>query len=458
MKGPLSGVLAGLLLSGAAPCMGAEVDIVHGDLIRFNDNGAWCWFQGPRVVFDPATGTLLIASVADDWGEGGAEREGDVEVTAFDMASGGLSRFTLHDRLISYNTGDDHNTPALWIRPDGRYLAMYAGHNNDNLSRYRVTTQPGDATEWGPERHFDWAAANPAGVDFPTSYSNLIYLPAERRLYNFARGDNRSPNVMVSDDDGETWRYGGKLTRTPAGVGYVNGYPKYASNGSDTIHFIITEHHPRDFNNGVYHGFIRGGRTHGSDGAVVDESIFDEQAPTPTGFTPVIRGGQTIDGVRLTRAWTTDLVVDGRGLPHALLTARADDDDTDHRFVHARFDGASWIVHHLAAAGPGLYQREEDYVGLGAIDPADPDVLYLSTPVDQRDGVKTDHHEIYRGETEDGGETWRWDAVTEQSTADNLRPIVVNLPAGGSALLWYRGRYQWQHQYDTSIVGVIRGK
>ena len=40
-------------------------------MIVLNDNGAWSWFEDERAVVDPATGTLLVSSVASATGDGG---------------------------------------------------------------------------------------------------------------------------------------------------------------------------------------------------------------------------------------------------------------------------------------------------------------------------------------------------------------------------------------------------
>ena len=58
-------------------------DLVDGTLIQLNDNGAWCWFQDPRMVIDRTNNTVLISSIAgsspltpspctqgEGWGEG----------------------------------------------------------------------------------------------------------------------------------------------------------------------------------------------------------------------------------------------------------------------------------------------------------------------------------------------------------------------------------------------------
>src|SRR5690606_4199032 len=96
------------------------------------------------------------------------------------------------------------------------------------------------------------------------------------------RANNRSPNMLISSNMGDSWTYGGKLLSTSQNVGYVNGYLRYASNGIDRIDFIATEHHPRDFNNNIYHGYIQGGRMYRSDGSLLDGNIFDNVAPSPS--------------------------------------------------------------------------------------------------------------------------------------------------------------------------------
>ncbi|MPY89072.1 MAG: hypothetical protein GEU99_14225 [Luteitalea sp.] len=181
-----------------------------GDVIVFNDNGAWSWFSDERAIID--NGKLIIGSVADASGAGGAARDGNVEVTTYDLASGQITRTVLHAGLEA----DDHDSPALVVLPDGRYLAMYAKHHKDTLSRYRISAQPGAATAWQAERTRDNRISTQPGAAAArqpertrdnrnrTTYSNLFRLSAEGRLYNFTRAAGFDPNVLTSHDDGQT--------------------------------------------------------------------------------------------------------------------------------------------------------------------------------------------------------------------------------------------------------------
>jgi hypothetical protein len=432
-----------------------RADYVAGKLIIFNDNGAWSWFQDERVIADPVAGTLLIGSVANRSGAGGMARDGNTEVAAYSWQSGALHVTALHERLEA----DDHNAPALMIRPDGHYLAVYAKHNGDRLTRWRVSADPHDATRWRDEQTFDWFQP-PASIGKSTvTYSNVFNLSAESRTYDFARAVNRDPAFLVSTDDGSTWSYGGKLL-TEQPLGYVNGYVKYASNNIDRIDFITTEHHPFYFNNSIYHGYIRGGKIHRSDGTVVDESIFDATAPAAADLTQVFAAGTVVDGAPMSRCWTTDLALGPEQHPYALFTCRANDVPEnshfdDHRFFYARFDGSTWNVHQLAKAGASLWSWERDYVGGGAVDPQDRSVVYISAAIDPRDAAKLAHHEIFRGATADGGSTWTWRPITRNSSVENLRPVVPQWYSGRTALVWCRGTMRNSQDYDMQIVGII---
>jgi hypothetical protein len=446
---------AGVLAAGvqAAGAAGG----VAGDLIVFNDNGAWCWYQDERVIVDKASGTLLAASVAAGEGVDGSERNGDVDVASYDLASGRTSRFVLHHHLL---TQDDHNTPALLTRPDGRYLAVYSRHNSEKLTYWRVSVRPHDASDWLPERTFDWAPhLATADASDNVTYSNLFYLSAESRVYDFARAVNRDPSILVSADQGDSWSYGGKLLTEPR-LGYVNGYAKYASNGIDRVDFITTEHHPRDFNNSIYHGYVRNGRLHRSDGTLAHGNVFDGGGARQAELTKVFSAGSVWNGETMTHAWTMDLHVDASGRPAGLFSCRANDEPdntnfSDHRFFYARFDGSGWRVHQLAKAGACLWRAEQDYTGLAALNPGNLDEVYASSTIDPRDGAALKVHEIFKGVTSDGGATWKWTPITWDSPVDNLRPTVAIWDAGNTALLWFRGTMSRSQHYNSAIVGII---
>jgi hypothetical protein len=431
--------LAGLFMAMNSS-IGSAANLVAGNLVTLNDNGAWCWFQGERAVIDQASGTLLLSSVACSLG--------------VDMPQ----RFVLHHDL---QREDDHNSAGLMIRPDGKYVAMYTRHNQSKITYWRVSSAARDASAWGEEKTFDWTPyLSPAKEN--VTYSNLFYLTGENRAYDFTRGVNLDPSILISDDAGDNWKYGGKLL-TLERVGYVNGYVKYASNGVDRIDFITTEHHPRDYNNSVYHGYVQGGNLHRSDGTVVDENVLDNEGHRNTELTPVFLADSKFNGEQMTHGWIVDIRLDHDGHPCAIISCRANDvpentNFNDHRFLYAKFDGSKWNLHQLAKAGARLWTEEQDYTGLAALNPNDCRTVYISTTIDPKTGVSLKKHEIFKGVTDDEGQSWTWTTITANSSVDNLRPIIPPWTPGNTALIWFRGTMPRSQRYDCAVVGIIDRK
>lgn len=444
-----------LLLLGGSIAMGAitspaalgENDIRGGKLFTLTDtaaapNGGWCWYQDDRAIVDehfPDGPLLLVSSVS----AGESPESGDIDLLWRNLGTGEQGHFELDDQLEQ----DDHNVAALYVRPDGRYLAMWSRHGGDSFTRWRISSSPHDPTSWEPIQKLD----NGAGA----TYNNVYFLPGdndgEGRLYNFTRARNFDPNVQVSYNHGSSWQLAGKLLTE--GGGGDRPYVRYASDGK-RIHLITTDRHPRNYANNIYHGYVQNGVLYDSDGRVIDETVFDPQGVAPAALTTVFQNGTEYGGVVMNRAWTVDLELDAAGNPVCIFSARVEDNNEDHRFFYARHDGDKWHVVELAHAGGYLYRREDDYTGLVAINPVDTNVVFMSSDIDPRTGDRTRKYEIYRGATSDAGATWQWKAITENSTMDNLRPLVPQRNSEETVVLWLRGEFRTYTDYDTKVVGL----
>jgi hypothetical protein len=425
--------------------------------IQFNDNGGWCWMQDERAIVDTTGNKLVVGSVAS-----GGARDGYIEAVVYDLATGTRQLHTLSTGLV--DVVDDHNAPAFVIRPDGKYLALWSGHRTDCYARFSIF----DGLAWSGENLFDWG---PLGCPWAgaawnmVTYANPWYLGGS--IYAAFRSVNSGPAFITSADDGQNWSYHGRLTSTKQ-FGYVAGYYKYWGNNTDLIDFVGTEAHPRDSDNSLYHGYVQNGQVHNSYGVVIDSSLKDPSttstnAKSIDSFTPVFRTGSALGSregcLTLNHAWNHDLVRYSNGVVAVTGQARVagtGSDDPDKRLLYFRFDGRSWKGTYLAKAGAKLYSTEQDYTGLSALHPDDPNTIFISTTYDPRDDTtQTPKHEIYRGTTCDNGATWNWTPITQNSTVDNVRPIVPKWDAGHTVLLWMRGTYVTAQSYSMEIVGLV---
>src|SRR3954469_25861104 len=104
----LGSLCAAVLVGTARFAAGVEIDQVAGNLITFNTNGGWSWYQDERVIVDKSAGKLLMSSAADASGTDGSSRNGDIDLVSYDIASGQTNRFVLHAGLGA----DDHDAAA----------------------------------------------------------------------------------------------------------------------------------------------------------------------------------------------------------------------------------------------------------------------------------------------------------------------------------------------------------
>lgn len=430
--------------------MVAPMAMAQQPVLKLSDDGGWCWYQDERAIIHD--GKLIVGTIAA--GTKDPNRKGDVELIVHDFAAGKTDRLTLHDKIGL----DDHNVPAFETLPDGRVLVIFATHGAKNCFWYRIS-EPNNPLKWSETKTF--APTEKSSV----TYSNIFRLPGENhRIYNFYRGYAASfkPSYAFSDDMGQTWQNGGIVINVPSQFKH-RPYAKYASNGQDTIHIVYTEGHPRDFNNNVYHVFYKAGKLHDSKGSVLAELAKGLERPE--------QGTKLFTGNELNVAWTQDVHLDPQGRPVVAFGVQKDpkvlppghpESGQDLRYHYARFDGQSWTQNEIAYAGTRLYPKEDDYAGLICIDPNDINTVCISTNADPKTGKplissadSQRHWELYKGTTADAGKTWAWTAITENSTADNIRPIVPKSDGKHTALLWLRGKLRTYTDYDLEVVGKL---
>jgi len=428
-----------------------------GKIIPLNDNSAYSWFSEPRAII--CGDNLIAGSVrAVDTFRGGQNDPawGSVEISVCDLNNGHVSHKVLHP----YFDQDDHDDPSFLPLPDGRLIAVYSKHGIERKAYVRIS-EPNDPLKWSDAIVVETPGKEARAFSGDNvTYSNLFRFP-DGRIYDFYRGFGYDPNYMFSDDDGKTWTYGGRILEGKTGYG---PYAKYAYDGDGTVHIICTEDHPRNFDNSLYHGMIRDGQIFDSFGKPLAKLSTNTNANIKAWeLTRIFQGDAN------NVAWMNDIKLDRDHRPYVTFSVQKDgaglpkgEGGFDHRFCYARFDGTKWNVHEIAYAGTRLYRGEDDYTGLAALDPADPDVVYISTDANPTTGAPlisaTDnhrHHELFVGRTTDRGATWTWRPLTTNSAMDNIRPIVLRWH-DKPVLVFLRGQYfNNRGQWTTTLSAMI---
>lgn len=459
-------------------------DQVTGTLISIDPDAGWTWYTDERAIID---GTRLIAGGVrgKDW----FGSVGDIVGTQFDLTTGQRSPFLLGPPPIKDpgNIGpgdteedkDDHNTAAFLRLTDGRYLSAWSSHSENNDLHFRLSTHPGDATSWEPEQIYTRSVADGASGTNDVTYNNLLFLSGEGtgqgRIYNFFRNelaDSWDRWFIYSDDLGTTWNWGGRHTGKVSNS-RIRPYPKYATNGVDTIWWISSENNSGQ---NIWSGYIKDGKNHQMDGTVVDADIFDNTAPPVGDYTAAMLSGSLDDGTPVSHLWPSDLEYDSAGNLAAVWRGYANGSSNDIRQYYGRWDATSktWNVHRLGFTGNMNVGVQQDGTTphrgtpLSAINPKNSNVCFFSANVDPDTGAPLvsaadgrRNFEIFRAETTDGGASWAYRQITRDSSCHNFRLSVIPWDENNTAVMWMRGYYdRWyfnanNNGWDTALVAWL---
>ncbi len=458
MPARLTPALAAALLAAFVPTAPAAA----AEAVEIAPDGAWTWFNDERAIFHE--GRLFAGYVL---------RDGRYGVTRFDPDSGEASHMVIS--TDESRQRDDHNNPSITVLPDGRLMLLYARHHADGRLFQRVSKVKSPATD------ADWGAEVVHAVPEKNTYNNTYLLADEDdRIYNFHRCLNFNPTITLSNDLGASWEK--PIPFIKVGSGGVRPYPRYCSDGRGRIDLIYTDGHPRQIDNSVYHMYYEGGAFHRTGGGRIagfDDLPLDHEGgqrgdvvyPYSNEAWSGLDGPD--DWIPRGRGWTWDVHYGTDGHPVCVFQVQVDEvtgKGWNHDriyYYYARWDGGKWQRRFIAQAGRGIYDREDDYGGGMCLDPADPDVVYLSSNAAKPfvlDDIKDvplapgERYEIYRGVTNDGGKTFTWKELTADSTADNLRPIVPVGHGRSGALVWFEGNYRSYTDFDCRVMGLFGDK
>jgi len=415
------------------------------DFIISND-GAWTWYNDERAAFK---NNKLYTSYV--------KKDGKVALSVNDIETG--SNIGTEVILSDWVQKDDHNNAAILMRQDDKIMAFFSPHirEKNNYFRTSLVNEPIAQSDWGPQ--ITQITTNDSDEKGAT-YNNAFQLSAEGgKIYNFMRTNNFNPNIKEYSADGSPLSNGLDFILFINGTGSVRPYVKYTSNNEDRIDFFFTDGHPRNADNSLYHCYYQTntdgtrGNIFQTDGTLIVslQSVFDGTPIDVSQVNKLYVFGS--DGTQ-DRAWTHNINYNPTtGNP--IVTYSKQKNINEITYHYAYWNGTSWINKFVADAGKGLYNGEDDYTGIITTNPYNTDEIFMSSNKNPISGEEDNRYEIYSAITGDGGTTWEWTEVTQNSTHDNLRPFVPKgiTNSDDRVVLWFHGTYSSYINYQTRIVG-----
>ncbi|HYQ58214.1 MAG TPA: BNR-4 repeat-containing protein [Draconibacterium sp.] len=405
-----------------------------------NDDGAWCWFSDPRAIYGNENEIIT----------GWVKKDGSIEVASLNIASG-ESKF---NNIYPEFEFDDHDNPAFTMLPNGNIFTMYAWHAPDKGVVSNTTTNGTDVASFGENVVYK-PKTDELLKNFPRetyTYANPFVLSEENnKLFVFGRWIGFKPNVIISEDNGNTWSEQYVVMSDKPFTPGNRPYVKYHSNGKSKIHMIFTDGHPRvEPTNSVYYCYYENGAFWKVDGSKI--CTLDELPFHVTDASVVYKADEEKG-----RAWICD-VVEKDGTPYILYTRHPQ--ETDHRYHYAWYNSSTsgWEDYEICKAGKwfpqtpeGRREREPHYMGNMTFNPNKPNEIYLSREIN-------DVFEIEKRTTNDGGKTWDILPVTQNSTLDNVRPYVPRYQPedAKTVVLWMENqKYVHYTNFDSRIKYIV---
>ncbi len=403
--------------------------------------GAWCWFADPRAVhYENEAGTVNSSYI------GYIDVHGNIKATQYNFLTGQRNEVLVR----SYFQPDDHNNPTFLVLPDERVLIIYSRHTDEPAFYYRVSRRPGDITSLGEEK----CIKTSANTTYPSPF---ILSDDPTHFYLCWRGINWHPTIakftLPDENDNVRMEWGAYQMVQSTGA---RPYAKYYSNGKDKLYMTYTTGHPdNEQPNWVYFNVININAVKGADGTVTTTPVLEDIKGNRLS---VIADGKfavnktdaykraypytVVDSPSNLRDWVWQIATDKEGHP-AIAMVRITGGKNSHEYYYAKWTGTAWRLTDLANGGGRFHSSNTEYCYSGgeAIDPQNPNVMYLSIPTE---GTYGKVYEIWKYTLNDDGIVTEKEQLTRNSKKNNVRPYILSKSAGSDLrLAWMYGDYYY---------------
>lgn len=424
---------------------------------QISEEGAWCWFADPRAIhYTNADGSINTSYI------GYIDVHGNVKAMQIDHNTGRRTEVLVR----SYFQPDDHNNPTFLVLPDERVLIIYSRHTDEPAFYYRVSKRPGDISVLGEEKCIV--------TNHNTTYPSPFLMSDDpEHFYLCWRGLGWHPTIarltLPDEEDNVQIAWGPYQMVQSTGA---RPYAKYYSNGKDKLYMTYTTGHPdNEWPNWLYFNVINLNAEKQTDGTVTVSPTLED---IKGNHLSVIADGKfrvnksaeykqtypytLVDAPTNSRAWVWQIACDTEGLP-AIAMVRIDRSKNQHQYYYAKWTGEAWRLTDLADGGGRFHPSNTEYCYSGgeALDPANPNVIYLSIPTKGRTGKSI--HEIWRYTLNNQGQVVMKEQVTRNSEKNNVRPFVLPGSEGSPLrLMWMHGDYAYwivKKGYPTGFPTAI---
>ena len=403
--------------------------------------GAWCWFADPRAIhYENEAGTINSSYI------GYIDVHGSVRATQYNFLTGKREEVLVR----SCFQPDDHNNPTFLVLPDERVLIIYSRHTDEAAFYYRVSTVPGDITTLGEEKCIK--------TSHNTTYPSPFILSDDPdHFYMCWRGLGWHPTIAkftLPDANGDV-----KTAWGPYQMVQSTGarpYAKYHSNGKDKLYVTYTTGHPdNEQPNWVYFNVININAKNNNGVVTTNPTLEDIKGNTLS----TIANGKfnvnktdsykstypytIVDAPTNMRDWVWQITTD-RDTNPVIAMVRINGGKSQHEYFYAKWTGSQWRLTDLADGGGRFHPSNTEYCYSGgqAIDPSNPNVIYLSIPTTGESGKSV--YEIWKYTLNDKGVIVSKEQITKNSDKNNVRPYV--LPGSDNSelrLTWMYGDYYY---------------
>ncbi len=428
-----------ILLALMTPQVRAQ-ESFHG--YPLTSEGAWCWFADPRAThYTNESGTINVSYI------GYIDVHGNVKAMQMDYITGRRTEVLVR----SYFQPDDHNNPTFLVLPDERILIIYSRHTDEAAFYYRVSKYPGDITILGEEKCIK--------TSHNTTYPSPFLMSDDpEHFYLCWRGLSWHPTIarltLPDENDDVQIAWGPYQIVQSTGA---RPYAKYYSNGKDKLYVTYTTGHPdNEQPNWLYFNVINLNAIKNDNGTVsVSPTLEDVKGNRlsviaenkfQVNKTDSYRNAYPytlVDAPTNYRDWVWQIACDDEDHP-IIAMVRINGGKDQHQYYYAKWTGSAWRLTSLADGGGRFHSSNTEYCYSGgeAIDPENPNIIYLSIPTVGASGKSV--YEIWKYILDDNGTITSKEQVTRNSAKNNVRPFV--LPGSAESplrLLWMNGDYYY---------------